>query len=143
MARLRIKEAAHERKMSQKDLAEKSQVTLQLLNRYWNNHMQRVELDQLEKIARALGLRSGDLLVDEGPMAKYYLVVANRNETRAEKLRDCQSDHLEVAEQEALAEFKTQRTQGKDDIIVRVVDAETGTVEFAIHKDNIDNLLKQ
>ncbi len=66
MARLRIKELAQEHKLSQKELAEKSQVTLQLLNRYWNNNMQRVELDQLEKIARALGVRSGDLIVDEG-----------------------------------------------------------------------------
>ena len=55
MARLRIKEEARQQKLTQKELAEKSQVTLQLLNRYWNNNMQRVELDQLEKIARALG----------------------------------------------------------------------------------------
>ncbi|TMC15324.1 MAG: helix-turn-helix transcriptional regulator [Chloroflexi bacterium] len=66
MARLRIKEEARQQKLTQKELAEKSQVTLQLLNRYWNNNMQRVELDQLEKIARALGVRSGDLIVDEG-----------------------------------------------------------------------------
>lgn len=65
MARLIIKEKAQERKLSQKDLAEKSGVTAQLLNRYWNNNMQRVELDQLAKIAKALGIKSGDLIVDD------------------------------------------------------------------------------
>lgn len=65
MIRLRIKEEAQSQKMSQKELAEKSGVTAQLLNRYWHNNMQRVELEQLAKISKTLGVKSGDLLVDE------------------------------------------------------------------------------
>lgn len=70
MARLRIKEEAQRQQLSQTTLAEKSGVTPQLLNRYWHNHMQRVELDQLEKIARALGVRSGDLVVDDSELSE-------------------------------------------------------------------------
>ena len=65
MARLRIKELAQARGLKQYQLAEQSGVTVQLLNRYWNNHTQSVALDQLEKIARALGVKAGDLIVDE------------------------------------------------------------------------------
>ena len=65
MARLRIKELAQAQGLKQYQLAEQSGVTVQLLNRYWNNHTQSVALDQLEKIARALGVKAGDLLVDE------------------------------------------------------------------------------
>jgi transcriptional regulator with XRE-family HTH domain len=65
MAKLRIKELAQARGLKQYQLAERSGVTPQLLNRYWNNHTQSVALDQLEKIARALGVKAGDLIVDE------------------------------------------------------------------------------
>lgn len=60
--RLRIKELAQEREMLQKDVAAKSGVTLQLLNRYWHNHIQNVNLEQLGNIARALGVKAGDLI---------------------------------------------------------------------------------
>lgn len=60
--RLRIKELAQERRMLQKDVAAKSGVTLQLLNRYWHNHIQSVNLEQLGSIAKALGVNVGDLL---------------------------------------------------------------------------------
>jgi len=65
MARLIIKEIAEERKLNQSQLQIKSGVTLPLLNRYWHNHTQSVALDQLEKIARALGVKPGDLIVSE------------------------------------------------------------------------------
>lgn len=60
--RLRVKELAQKKNMKQYQLAEKSGVTEQLLNRYWNNNIQRVDLEQLGKIAKALGVAPGDLL---------------------------------------------------------------------------------
>jgi DNA-binding Xre family transcriptional regulator len=67
MIRLIIKELALERGIKQYQLAELSGVTPQLLNRYWNNHTQRVELVQMARIARALGVKPGDLMVEEKP----------------------------------------------------------------------------
>jgi DNA-binding Xre family transcriptional regulator len=60
---LRIKEIAQAKGMKQYELAEKSGVTPQLLNRYWNNNVQRVDLEELNKIAIALGVEPGDLIV--------------------------------------------------------------------------------
>jgi DNA-binding Xre family transcriptional regulator len=60
--RLRIKEIAEAKGIKQYQLAEKSGVTPQLLNRYWNNNIQRVDLEELNKIARALGVAPGDLI---------------------------------------------------------------------------------
>lgn len=65
MTRLRIKELAQQRHLNQQQLAEKSGVNVQLLNRYWNNNMQRVSLEHLKMIADALGVKSSDLLVDD------------------------------------------------------------------------------
>jgi len=65
--RLVIKDLALERGIKQYQLAELSGVTPQLLNRYWNNHTQRVELVQLSRIAKALGVKPGDLMVEERP----------------------------------------------------------------------------
>jgi putative transcriptional regulator len=66
MVRLQVKEIAQRQKMTQKALAERSGVTLQLLNRYWNNNVQRVDLEELNKIAVALGVKPGDLIVSDG-----------------------------------------------------------------------------
>ncbi|HEX3641715.1 MAG: hypothetical protein AUF65_01415 [Chloroflexi bacterium 13_1_20CM_50_12] len=60
--RLRIKELAQKKNMRQYQLARESGVTEQLLNRYWNNNIQRVDLEQLGMIAKALGVSPGDLL---------------------------------------------------------------------------------
>ncbi|GCE29538.1 hypothetical protein KDA_50220 [Dictyobacter alpinus] len=65
MARLRIKEIAQQQNMRQNALALKSGVTEQLLNRYWNNNVLRVDLTELEKIACALGVAPGDLIVSD------------------------------------------------------------------------------
>ena len=43
--RLRIKELAQAKNIKQYKLAELSGVTPQLLNRYWNNNVQRVDLE--------------------------------------------------------------------------------------------------
>jgi putative transcriptional regulator len=69
MVRLRVKELAQQKKMTQKALAAKSGVTLQLLNRYWNNNIQRVDLEELNKIAIALEVKPGDLIVSNGDEA--------------------------------------------------------------------------
>lgn len=60
--RLLIKDIAQSKKMKQYELAQKSGVTPQLLNRYWNNHTQSVSLEQLALIAKALGVKPGDLI---------------------------------------------------------------------------------
>lgn len=66
MARLRIKELAEKQGINQKELADKSGVSAQLINRYWNYPMQRVELDALAKIAKALNCKLADLIEVEG-----------------------------------------------------------------------------
>lgn len=63
--RLRIKELAQERGMKQYELARDSGVTPQLLNRYWNNNIQRVDLEELTKIANALGVSVGELFEEQ------------------------------------------------------------------------------
>ena len=68
MAKLIIKEVAKSRGLNQSQLQLKAAVTPQLLNRYWNNHTRSVALDQLELIAKALGVKPGELIVpDEEP----------------------------------------------------------------------------
>jgi len=67
MARLRIKEIAQEQQIRQNALAQKSGVTEQLLNRYWNNNVLRVDLHELEKIAQALGVAPGELIGPDHP----------------------------------------------------------------------------
>lgn len=66
MAKLRVKEVAESKNITQTQIIERSGVTPQLLHRYWHNYTGSVSLDQIEKIARALGVKSGDLLVDQG-----------------------------------------------------------------------------
>lgn len=65
MLRLRIKELAQAQKLNRSQLQLKSQVTLPLLTRYWNNNTTEVKLDALERIAKALGVRVGDLFLEE------------------------------------------------------------------------------
>lgn len=62
MARLRIRELAEKQGINQKELADKSKVSAQLINRYWNYPMQRVDLDALAKIAKALNCKLADLI---------------------------------------------------------------------------------
>jgi DNA-binding Xre family transcriptional regulator len=65
MARLIIKEIAKKRSLNQSQLQIKAGVTPQLLNRYWNNNTESVALKQLEQIAKALGVKPGDLIVSD------------------------------------------------------------------------------
>lgn len=54
MLRLHIKELAREQNINQQTLAEMSGVSVTLMGRYWNNRIQRVDLVELGKIAKAL-----------------------------------------------------------------------------------------
>lgn len=65
MIKLRIAELAKEQGINQSQLQIKSGVTLPLLNRYWHNHTQGVNLEALAKIARVLGVKPGDLIIEE------------------------------------------------------------------------------
>jgi DNA-binding Xre family transcriptional regulator len=65
MARLIIKEIAQSKGLRQGQLQQQSEVTPQLLSRYWNDKMDRVELVALEKIAKALGVKPGDLIISD------------------------------------------------------------------------------
>ena len=67
--RLVIRSLAEKQGVTQKSLSKRSGVTVQLLNRYWNNHVQRVDLDELEKIAIALQVKVGDLIVSDREVA--------------------------------------------------------------------------
>ncbi|OLD63440.1 MAG: hypothetical protein AUF65_02250 [Chloroflexi bacterium 13_1_20CM_50_12] len=66
MVRLIIKDLAKAKGLNQSQLQLKAGVTAQLLNRYWNNHTSSVALEQLDKIARALDVLPGDLIVRDG-----------------------------------------------------------------------------
>lgn len=63
MVRLRIKEAATERGLNQKQLRERAHITTTQFEKLWHNHLQRVDLGALGRIARVLGVQPGDLIV--------------------------------------------------------------------------------
>jgi transcriptional regulator with XRE-family HTH domain len=64
MIRLRVKELAESQGLNRSQLQLKSGVTLPLLNRYWNNNTTEVKLDAIEKIAKALGVKPGELIAE-------------------------------------------------------------------------------
>lgn len=65
MAKLIIQRLAKQQKLNQSQLQIKAGVTPQLLYRYWHNFTKSVELEQLERIANALGVEPGELLVSD------------------------------------------------------------------------------
>lgn len=65
MVKLVIKEVAERQGLNQSQLQIKSGVTPALMNRYWRSKTESVTLEELAKIARALGVRTGDLIADE------------------------------------------------------------------------------
>ncbi len=65
MLRLLIKEEAEKQKLNRNQLQLRSGVTLPLLTRYWNNHTTEIRLDALEKIAKALRVEPGALIIRE------------------------------------------------------------------------------
>ena len=71
MAKLIIKYLATKQGLNQSQLQLKAAVTPQLLYRYWHNKTKSVELEQLESIAKVLGVRPGDLMVPDEELAQY------------------------------------------------------------------------
>lgn len=65
MAKLKIKEVAEAKGVKQSHLQIMAAVTPPLLNRYWHNKTGTVSLSDLEKIAKALGVKSSDLIIDD------------------------------------------------------------------------------
>ena len=65
MTRLRIKELAEKQGISQSLLQRKAGVTMPQLRRYWNNESESVVLDALSRIAKVLGVKPGDLIVED------------------------------------------------------------------------------
>jgi transcriptional regulator with XRE-family HTH domain len=65
MAKLIVKEVAQTRGIKQSHLQMEAKVTPPLLYRYWHNKTSTVDLAELEKIAKALGVKSRDLIVDD------------------------------------------------------------------------------
>jgi len=65
MAKLWIKEIAQAQSLNQSRLQIKSGVTPAMLHRYWHNQTAEVRLEALEKIAKALGVKPGDLIVSD------------------------------------------------------------------------------
>ena len=65
MSKLIIKQLATKKGLNQSQLQIKAGVTAQLLYRYWHNFTKSVELEQLERIARALNVEPGDLVVSD------------------------------------------------------------------------------
>lgn len=70
MSRLIIDRVARQQGINQSQLQLKAGVTPQLLNRYWHNHTQSVAFDQLDKIAKALGVKPGELIVSDEDLAE-------------------------------------------------------------------------
>ena len=79
MAKLIIKYLAKKRNLNQSQLQLKAAVTPQLLYRYWHNKTKSVELEQLEQIAKVLGVRPGDLIVPDREFDQYEQVQVEKD----------------------------------------------------------------
>jgi transcriptional regulator with XRE-family HTH domain len=64
MLKMRIHELAEEKGYNKNQLQLKSGVTFPLLNRYWNNNTESVTLRALDKIARALEVKTVALFIE-------------------------------------------------------------------------------
>ena len=70
MAKLRVKEVAESKGVRQSHLQITAAVTPPLLNRYWNNKTTTIDLAELEKIATALGVEPGELIMSDAKYAE-------------------------------------------------------------------------
>lgn len=80
MAKLQIREIAKSKNIKQSHLQILAAVTPPLLNRYWNNKTSTVDLAELEKIAIALGVKPGDLIISD---AEYSALAESDEEDEA------------------------------------------------------------
>ncbi len=65
MVKLIIKELAEKQHISQSRLQRESGITMPQLRRYWYNESESVVLDALARIAKVLGVKPGDLIVED------------------------------------------------------------------------------
>lgn len=72
MLYLTVKLYAREKGLNRNQLQLMSSVTLPLLTRYWNNTTTEVRLDALEKIAKALGVSAGKLIMSEAEIMSEF-----------------------------------------------------------------------
>ncbi|MBE3558774.1 MAG: helix-turn-helix transcriptional regulator [Ktedonobacteraceae bacterium] len=61
---MRIKDLAEQRHLNRSQLQIKAGITMPMLNRYWNNQTESVNLAALGKIAKALGISVRELFAD-------------------------------------------------------------------------------
>jgi len=80
LSKLIIRQTATKKGLNQSQLQIKAGVTAQLLYRYWHNFTKSVELEQLERIAKALGAEPGDLIVSD---ARYQSLVEQEKRDEA------------------------------------------------------------
>ena len=87
MLSLTVKLYAKRQKLNRNQLQLKSGVTLPLLTRYWNNTTTEVKLDALERIAKALGVSPGQLIMTETEVIREFKMegwqALNRRESEA------------------------------------------------------------
>jgi DNA-binding Xre family transcriptional regulator len=62
MAQLRVKEFATKRRISQADLHRMTGLSLPLIGRYWNNKVDRITFDAVERLAKALEVQPASLI---------------------------------------------------------------------------------
>jgi DNA-binding Xre family transcriptional regulator len=80
LSKLLVRQIARKKGLNQSQLQIKAGVTLQLLSRYWHNLTRSIELEQIERIAKALDVEPGDLLVSD---AKYAEMLAEESSEEA------------------------------------------------------------
>lgn len=61
--KLRVSDLLGERKMTQKQLSEKTGIRAATINKFYHETVKRLELDQIEKLCEAFECTPGDLLV--------------------------------------------------------------------------------
>ena len=65
MVKLIIRELAEKQHISQSRLQREAGITMPQLRRYWYNESESVVLDALARIAKVLGVKPGDLIVED------------------------------------------------------------------------------
>lgn len=83
MSKLIVRQIAAKRGLNQSQLQIKAGVTAQLLYRYWHNFTKSVELEQLERIAKALGVEPGDLVLSDAKYAELLSAEASEGGVQA------------------------------------------------------------
>lgn len=64
MFRLKVKEIAEAQGYNMSSLSRKSDVPFNTVRRAWKNPQYEIRLDALHRIAKALGVKTGDLIED-------------------------------------------------------------------------------